>query len=132
MEFLINTRRLIGHVLFWYTFALLLGTHLPRDAIVDLNERDKAVHFVAYLGLSLLSFAYRTARIRSWHSNCLTLAFVLVIFATVDESTQRFSPGRLSTVSDWVANCCGISFGTIVWALLKRRQASVNLSLIHI
>lgn len=129
LQFLVNNRRLIGRVLFVYTIALLLGTHLPKDAIADIHEHDKAIHFVAYLGLSLLTFAYVTTRTGKLDKTFYGSIVALVLFAALDEFTQQFSPGRISDVGDWLADCAGVVTGTSVWYAQLKRIAAEGLGL---
>ena len=124
MQSLSNYRRLITWGLVAYTVALLLGTHLPKDAIPELHEKDKVIHFVAFLGLSLLTFAYQDAYDTERRKGMVAAFVALILFASADEYTQQFSPGRFSTLSDWVANCIGIAVGTFVWSLARSRFPS--------
>ena len=83
----------------------------PPDIGIQLN--DKLLHFVEYLGFSLLWCAAvfhdsppRLASRKTWG-----LFVGLFLFAVSDEIHQFFVPGRDADVFDLVADVCGISAG---------------------
>ncbi len=54
-----QTSRLAGPAFFLYAAVLLIGTHLPGDAIQDsFSGHDKILHFTAYIVLTLLAFNF--------------------------------------------------------------------------
>lgn len=101
-------------VLVCYWAALVFGTHWPRASeVLRIGASDKALHFCAYFGLTLLVGLNWALRGRfGWRQRGLALALIAV-FAALDEWTQ--TPfGRDASVYDWLADCLGAAVGMAV------------------
>lgn len=103
-----------------YWVALVVGTHLPAEHVPrHLSIADKALHFMAYAGLSVLLMTLVSQR-RSIRQSVVWILAALMIHGAVDEWSQAFSPGRAPDITDWVANCCGALVGVgAAWAFLS-------------
>jgi VanZ family protein len=104
-----------------YAALILVVSSVPnlKTPLVRMPGGDKAVHFLEYGILALLTFR----SVRHWRAG-MTLrqtafsAMVLVaIFPVIDEFLQSFIPGRSPEIYDLVADICGAwSFlGGMVW-----------------
>lgn len=119
LHFLKTHRRLVGNVALAYTIALVLGTHLPQAALQDFSGHDKSLHFLAYVVLGLLAFAYGTAR---WGMSTKLLCGIVIglsVFAAIDEWTQGYVPGRFPSIGDWCADGMGVVSAAITWCLVE-------------
>ena len=111
----------IALALYW--IALFLGTHWPAGIDVGPQLNDKVKHFGGYFGLAILC-CYVTQspgndRRRSAR-RFLGVIIVLTVYASIDELTQAFSPGRHPDVFDALADLLGIL--TAVGLYLAARQ----------
>ena len=124
--------RLSRWVLPVYWISLALGTHWPRLPIgsagdIELLELDKALHVVAFFGLTALLHAALPRRgqpmtpaadstpparvtFHGWLASIVALGVALV-YAAADEWTQRWT-GREVHLDDFVASAmgCGLAF----------------------
>ncbi len=96
-----------------YLAALLTGTHLPEDhaalkAAIGLTGSDKVAHFLAYLGLALLVFAF--CGLGRTRATALGFFAMLAVVGGADELTQPFF-GRPAEWSDWIADVMGLALG---------------------
>jgi VanZ family protein len=115
--------------LFWPLWALTVGYSLilvwathhpkPQDLLGPNPPSDKALHFIAYGLLGMLTAATLAAS-RHWSlRNAVVLAVALALAAVVDESTQPFF-GRAAEALDWVFDVIGIGIGVAFVALACR------------
>jgi hypothetical protein len=123
-SYLTTHRRLIGRVLGTYTFALVLGTHLPADVLTDFSKHDKTIHFVAYFVLAVLAFAYRTARGGDFGKSFAAIIIGVVAFAAVDEYSQRYIPGRSPDIADWWIDNAGVALAAAGAYVMHAKQVS--------
>jgi len=101
----------------WASGLLLLSAR-PADRLpaVDLWQLDKLVHGLLYAVLGWLSGRALSARcaperVTGW---ALFLAAVcLAGFGGLDEWSQRFSPGRMTSAADLVADAVGATAGLL-------------------
>lgn len=101
-----------------YWLLLFIGTHLPR--IPEPLERvsDKTLHFLAYMGLSLLLSISALASRRLTTSRIIGLWFLCAIYALLDELLQ-IPVGRSADAWDWVADMSGVTLATLIVATLN-------------
>jgi len=102
-------------VLYW--IAILVGTSLPADMLVDEIEiSDKIIHFGAYLGLAVLlgfnlHFQEKWNKIKVYY---IILAFLIcVLYGVADELHQLLVPNRSADFFDWVADALGALTGIL-------------------
>lgn len=101
---------LLYFVLFIYTLLIIFVSLAPINQGIPMQNGDKAGHFLAYTGLSLLvclAFAKRNQQIAALLL-ALGLGFLL-------EWGQSFVPGRDMSALDGLANSLGILTGIIIY-----------------
>jgi VanZ family protein len=112
-------------VLAVYWVALFVGTHVPVPPdIVQLAGSDKTLHFLAYLGLSLLIAV--CVRPQAW--SYLWLLLGLSVYGALDELLQ-IPVNRSAEAADWLADVAGaaaglgaFALGRVVCAALRQRS----------
>jgi VanZ family protein len=107
-------RRLSLVLLTLYWAALFLGTHLPRMSIP--GGSDKLAHFLAFAGLAYL-LAWFVASLHPTRGAILTVLWVVILYAALDELTQLLIPTRHGDVADWWADVAGGLSGLLGYAL---------------
>jgi VanZ family protein len=111
--------RTMNLVLAVYWVALFVGTHVPVPPdIVQLAGSDKTLHFLAYLGLSLLIAVCVRPRGRTY----LWLLLGLAAYGAIDELLQ-IPVRRSADVVDWLADVAGAAAGLATYALGNRLLA---------
>jgi VanZ family protein len=93
---------------------------LPESAFLF---SDKFNHFVAFAaGGWLAASALRATSPRFAITNCLLLAVTLLaIFGAIDETLQKFTPGRTGgSIGDWGADVLGAAAGALASTLTRR------------
>jgi VanZ family protein len=108
-----------------YAAMILVVSSIPnlKTPLVRMPGGDKAVHFLEYGILALLTFR----SVRHWKSGmtlkqtALSAMALVAIFPIIDESVQSFIPGRSPEIYDfWADICGGWSFlGIISWLSRK-------------
>lgn len=111
---------LVGALLL-YTFALVIGTHLPKiGGLVRTPGVDKLLHFGAYFVQATLAAAAVAATGRLGRRNAVILMAALAAFGALDELTQPWF-SRSAEWADWAADCLGIVLGVGLVLLLIRQ-----------
>lgn len=96
--------------------AVLFFVSNQRSLDVDLSGGlDKVAHFGAYLILGLLLAAGRVGRTRIF-----SLILLGSLYGILDEVHQSFVPGRMPDVWDLVADALGVTFGVLIYYLIRR------------
>jgi len=98
------------------------GIKLPNIGEGDL---DKLLHLLQYAVLGFLSARGWGPQRRDGGSGMATWlpALILLVFAAADEFHQKWIPGRLAEVGDWVADALGIAIGYLIGSMLNRVRA---------
>ena len=103
-------------------------THQPPSRVSYPVANDKAIHFVAYLGLGfLVGSTLLLAVPRARRLLPLWVILVAASYGAFDEITQAFVR-RTPDVQDWFADCAGAAVGAgIIWVvqLLAPRPAGI-------
>jgi len=127
-EMLLRVVRTLALYLFWPAVALVVWGELARDQStlqVEALAWDKALHFIAYFGLSgLVCLALRDGR------RVLVAAISLILFAGALEIVQGWV-GRDMDVFDELANALGVLCGTaagfaVIWLLSSKTLAATR------
>ena len=85
--------------------AIAILSLLPAEEMVRTSLGGHIEHAVAYAGTaSIMALAYAKRRLSS-------VAAALIVYAGVLEFLQRFSPGRHSSVDDFLASSVGVLIG---------------------
>jgi len=103
-----HTRRAVIGLLGLYWLAMFVGTHIPVTLKVG-QGGDKALHFLAYMGLAFLMSLVIGGRRPTWRTFALVLLATLV-YAGFDEFSQLLV-GRNCDFWDWVADFMGTGLG---------------------
>lgn len=90
---------------------------------------DKIVHFICFGGLAFwVAFGCNISGFRL--KEIILPSFIVSFYGIIDEIHQSFTPGRSSTVSDWIADTIGALLGSFAFFLLikvlKNRKNSKN------
>ena len=105
-----DTLLLVSLVILFITITLL--SLLPPKSALDLENKDKLSHFLAYFVLSLNTFLlWRISWRKIW------IIFVLIGYGLLLEWIQGFVPGRESSLLDGFANSIGVCFGVLATIL---------------
>jgi VanZ family protein len=115
-------------LLFLYWVAIFTGTHLTRLPSLLPRFDDKAAHFLAYFGLATLMCI--TARSNHWLRRFAAIAATAMVYAAIDEFTQRWIPSRSPELWDfaadvagiWTALACNVTGKSLVTKLSARLQ----------
>jgi VanZ family protein len=85
---------------------------------------DKAVHAALY---AVLGWLVAAAMWVSGRRGIKELAFGLAAifaYAALDEVHQMWLPGRVATVTDWLADAAGATIGLVAGMVLMRRTSA--------
>jgi len=100
-----------------YAAAIFVASAVPGRMLPagSLWTFDKVFHFMEYAGLAMLvAWAWG----RTWPA-----VLASGLYGVLDELHQRFTPGRLSSGWDAVADLAGaLAGGAVIWMILKRRR----------
>ena len=96
---LINSWRNIA--LLVYAMLITLLSLLPGGSDLQFNVWDKLQHCGAYFLLMLLSGGNN-------YSQLLTRGIIVIGFSALLEFIQGFSPGRVPSIADMLANSLGV------------------------
>ena len=126
--------RIAGILRFLPAFLIVsVSWHLSSQERVEhmptFWNADKLVHSLCFAGLSFwIAFAFGTSSFRrAWIPFLATS-----IYGVVDEIRQSFTPGRTSSVFDWLADTAGGFLGACAFVLFvsiflgKRREDERN------
>jgi VanZ family protein len=100
-----------------YWVAIFVGTHLPAEADFSPRFNDKIKHFGAYFVLgTLLCYVTTSTRLSRRFG---AIALVGIVYAAIDEITQKLVPGRTADVFDFLADSGGILAAIAVYLLAR-------------
>jgi VanZ family protein len=105
-------------------FVLSPLSHPPMAPAWELLHLDKLYHILAYGGLTFLliralSLSYAT---RPSTSLALWAVILAIVYGASDEFHQAFTPDRMVSVYDLLADAMGSSVVASVWLRLRRRR----------
>ena len=120
--------RFVAAALGVYWVALCVGTHVPGRCVGTPLISDKAIHFLAYAGLSfLIATLLPLLGVRGWRVYGGAL-IVAACYGAIDELGQIPVPGRTADIADWWADVAGAVAGlTCYWLMVAaalRRPSS--------
>lgn len=111
--------RIASLVLFAYWALIFTLTHLPSRTLPQLAWSDKVYHSLAFSGLAFL-LAWAIPKRSSKLGRHLLLTFcIAVTYATVDELTQNFIPGRTCDIWDVAADAFGTCIGLASYIIIR-------------
>ncbi len=110
--------RLAAVILCVYWLAIFTGTHLPRLPRSLVRIDDKAAHFLAYFGLTML-MCY-SGQSTHWLRRFAIIGATGMIYAGIDEFTQRWIPRRSPDLWDFAADVIGVWAAITVYVAAKQ------------
>jgi VanZ family protein len=121
-------------VLAAYWLLLFTGTHWPSglEGVPDVN--DKVKHFAGFFVLTgLLCYVTQSPNPNFWATTrrFSLIMLAVLIYAGIDEFTQRFSPGRTPDVWDFVADAAGAVAAVSLYAVARSLLAPVVIPALH-
>ena len=114
MNWIKNNQKIVFFSFLLILVVITLLSLLPPRSTVDLGNKDKLSHFVAYSVL-----ATNALLIRVFRSNTLLLILCLVVFGGLMEFFQGFVPGREVSTWDMAANSGGVLIGFALTQLIE-------------
>jgi VanZ family protein len=115
----------------WILVALYAGgifvasslSHPPLVSTWDLPHLDKLYHSIEYSGLTfvLIRALCLTCATRPSTAVVLWAAFLAIIYGACDELHQTFTPGRVMSVYDLMADATGAGIVAGVWPWVQHR-----------
>lgn len=116
---------------YWLPAVLYLGTiqlvSLRPDFQVPMlfPNVDKVIHVFEYLGLGILLVRALRASVPGrtplfFSAGAVGLGLVV---GAADEIVQRWTPGRISSLNDLLADVTGLLFAQVIYLLVVRDQA---------
>ncbi len=84
----------------------------------------KCGHFTEYLILGLLSVHAWRPDWRRWSGHLLSLLLFTLCVPCIDETIQRFIPGRQSALRDVVIDLAGAACGLLIASMVQHRRAA--------
>ena len=114
--------RLAIVALVFYWLLMFTGTHLAASTLEVADSlapkvSDKVKHFAAFFLLgTLLCYVTNSDR---WLRRFFSIGLVGMLYAGIDEYTQRFVPGRYPDFYDFVADSLGLWTAIIAYMLAK-------------
>lgn len=105
-------------------FVLSSLSHPPMVPSWELPHLDKLYHIFAYGGLTFLLIRALSLSCATRTSTSLALwaAILAIVYGASDEFHQAFTPDRMMSVYDLLADATGASAVAGVWLRIRRRQ----------
>ena len=126
MEIMRNRRTFAGLMIIWIGLLLVLSSQQKSLIPVFVAQNDFIWHFIIYgvLGFLVARTFIPNGRMAYWKVVCV-LAFV-VCNAVLDELYQSFTPGRVPSVSDALADFLGAFTVLTLMYIFEKQSASVS------
>jgi VanZ family protein len=102
------------------TTAILVLNSLPATAarVPSFSGADKLAHAVMY---GAAAYSWRATFVTTARTATWWVLAALAALGAVDEVHQRWVPGRMPDVRDWLADVAGVVLALGAWYLLSRR-----------
>ena len=102
-----------------FAISFYLSSQSTIQKIPAFPHADKLVHFVCFGGLAFwVAFGCNLSENKK--IKILLPTIIVSIYGIIDEIHQSFTPGRSSTISDWIADTLGALFGSFVFYLVVK------------
>lgn len=102
-----------------FSISFYLSSQSTIQKIPAFPHADKLVHFVCFGGLAFW-VAFGCNLFENQKIKILLPTIIVSIYGIIDEIHQSFTPGRSSTISDWIADTLGALFGSFVFYLVVK------------
>ena len=108
-----------------YWLGIFTATHIPLKPLPGGRSRwkslDKAEHFSAYAGLTVLLCATGAMWVKASPRLFGGVFGLVAVYGAFDELTQLLVPSRSADLRDWVADLAGAGAGILVFAMIHPR-----------
>ena len=102
-----------------FAISFYLSSQSTIQEMPVFPHADKLVHFVCFGGLAFwVAFGCNLSENKK--IKILLPTIIVSIYGIIDEIHQSFTPGRSSTISDWIADTLGALFGSFVFYLVVK------------
>ena len=102
-----------------FMISLYLSSQPIIQKMPSFPFADKIVHFICFGGLAFwVAFGCNISGFRL--KEIILPSFIVSFYGIIDEIHQSFTPGRSSTVSDWIADTLGAILGSFAFFLLVK------------
>lgn len=102
-----------------FAISFYLSSQSTIQKIPAFPHADKLVHFVCFGGLAFW-VAFGCNLFENQKTKILLPTIIVSVYGIIDEIHQSFTPGRSSTISDWIADTLGALFGSFVFYLVVK------------
>lgn len=102
-----------------YAGSIFWLSSLPGESIPSVSTSDKILHAIEFGGLTFLLCRAMRAQIATYSYGTIACLSVLMTMAYgwTDEMHQLFVPGRMTDLSDFLADSLGALFAAWGWSL---------------
>jgi len=128
-------RRGIGKIgailsIIFYALAMVTPRRLPKDELKTSNFLKQIFHEILYYGGSLeplanfvlLILVFISLILLFGRSNSTSALLICLMFSSTAELTQRFIPGRVSSLQDLILNCLGAVSCFVIYKFYLRSK----------
>ena len=112
----------IAYAALIYYISSLPGINPPS---IGISWEDKIYHFGEYALFSFFTFIALRYYRADWIKRNIYIfaALIACLFALTDELHQFYVPGRESTLSDLISDCCGaVTTQLLIWTILRLKK----------
>ncbi|MDH7600300.1 MAG: VanZ family protein [Sedimentisphaerales bacterium] len=120
--------RIVALLVYWATLVILAHIQIPQP-VRQTSFPDKALHIIAYMGLTLLLWGVvRPGQRVNWsRASAWLIMLVILLYGLVDEWTQGFTKDRTADIRDLVADIIGASATLGILTILSFWDAALVL-----
>jgi VanZ family protein len=111
-----------GPTIFMAVLIFVLSS-IPKLTILDigLNFKDTFYHFIEF-GIFGFFLQRSFNSIKTQKPNRFFIVFILgSLYAVLDEFHQSFVPGRISSLSDIIADCLGLLCAQVIFLWVRKK-----------
>ena len=114
---------------YWAVLFIVMHVPEPKGIGQPVPHGDKAIHFVAYLLLTLIGGWHLTRKTSRPLGLCAAWACIYVAYGAIDEWLQQFV-NRTPSVADWLADTAGVVVGSLILAVVAYRSRRANAAMV--
>ena len=132
---MISIKKTIINIIKWIPALIIfgIGFYLSSQSSITkipvFPHADKIVHLICFAGLAFW-VAFGCNLTGKSKKEIILPTIIVSLYGIIDEIHQSFTPGRSSTVSDWIADTIGAILGSFAFFLLikflKNRKNNKN------
>lgn len=96
-----------------FFLSSLTSMEIPK---LTIQFSDLYLHFVAYSAFGyFLTMAFFAPDLQFSQKKIFIAILIGMVYGASDEVHQMYVPGRMATVSDWIADSLGVMFGLFIF-----------------